>query len=114
MSFFKKIFSKNKSSNGDRQDMPKIQEIYTDDYFNDRYIEQQLSEDDLLVGGSFKMLESFFIDNKIKPLIEKPIYHPSNIDQAIEEGMGFYEYCKIFEQEDKQIGLTLTIAFSYF
>ena len=48
------------------------------------------------------MLESFFLDNKIKPLIEKPIYHPANIDQAVEEEMGFYEYCKLFKQDDKQ------------
>lgn len=114
MSFFKKIFSKNKSSNGHKQDMPQVKEIYTEDYFNDRYIEQKLSEDDVLVDGSFKMLESFFLDNKIKPLIEKPIYHPANIDQAVEEEMGFYEYCKLFKQDDKQIGLTLTIVFSYF
>ena len=114
MSFFRKIFSKNKNSNQENNEVPQVKEIFTEEYFDSRYTEQELSENDLLVDGSFKMLESFFIDNKIKPVIDQPVYHPLNIDQAVQEGMGFYEYCKQFDQDDKQIGLIITIAFSYF
>jgi hypothetical protein len=114
MSFFRKIFSKNKVSGQENQEVPKIKEVFTEDYFNDRYTEQELSESDLLVDGSFKMIESYFLDNNIKTVIKSPIYHPANIDEAITEGVGFYEYCKLFKQEDKQIGLMITIAFSYF
>lgn len=114
MSFFRKIFSRNKNSNQENNEVPQVKEIFTEEYFDSRYTEQELSENDLLVDGSFKMLESFFIDNKIKPVIDQPVYHPLNIDQAVQEGMGFYEYCKQFDQDDKQIGLIITIAFSYF
>ena len=114
MSFFRKIFSKNKVTNNENHKAPRLKEVYTEEYFKGRYTEQKLSENDLLVDGSFKMLESFFIDNKIKPVIDQPVYHPLNIDQAVQEGMGFYEYCKQFDQDDKQIGLIITIAFSYF
>lgn len=114
MSFFRKIFSKNKVTNNENHKAPGLKEVYTEEYFKGRYTEQELSENDLLVDGSFKMLESFFIDNKIKPVIDQPVYHPLNIDQAVQEGMGFYEYCKQFDQDDKQIGLIITIAFSYF
>lgn len=114
MSFFRKIFSKNKNSNQENKEVPQVKEVFTKEYFDSRYTEQELSEDDLLVDGSFKMIESYFLDNKIKPIIESPIYHPANIDEAIEEGIGFFQYCKLFNQEDKQIGLMVTIAFSYF
>lgn len=114
MSFFRKIFSKNKVTNNENHKVQGLKEVYTEEYFKGRYTEQKLSENDLLVDGSFKMLESFFIDNKIKPVIDQPVYHPLNIDQAVQEGMGFYEYCKQFDQDDKQIGLIITIAFSYF
>jgi len=114
MSFFRKIFSKNKVTNNENHKVPGLKEVYTEEYFKERYTEQELSENDLLVDGSFKMLESFFIDNKIKPIIDQPVYHPLNIDQAVQEGVGFYEYCRQFDQDDKQIGLIITIAFSYF
>jgi len=114
MSFFRKFFSKNKVTNNENHKVPGLKEVYTEEYFKERYTEQELSENDLLVDGSFKMLESFFIDNKIKPIIDQPVYHPLNIDQAVQEGVGFYEYCRQFDQDDKQIGLIITIAFSYF
>jgi hypothetical protein len=114
MNFFKKIFSKNKNTANQPSENPRIDGIYTDEYFNNRYTEDQILSDDVLVDGSFRMLNSFFIDNKIIPAIEDPIYHPSNIDKAITEEPGFYQYCKSFDQDDKQIGLMLTVAFSYY
>lgn len=114
MSFFKNLFSINKTSKNEDTKQTEIKEIFTDKYFNERYTEEKLSEKDVLVDGSLRMLKGFFIDNKIEEKIKNPIYHPNNIDQAVSEGMGFYEYCKLFEQDDKQIGLTITIAFSYY
>jgi hypothetical protein len=98
MSFFRKIFSKNKNSNQENKEVPQVKEVFTEEYFDSRYTKQELSEDDLLVDGSFKMIESYFLDNKIKPIIESPIYHPANIDEAIEEGIGFFQYCKLFNR----------------
>lgn len=60
------------------------------------------------------MLKSYFIDTQTEEPIVEPINHPKNMDAAVQEGMGFYRYCKLFEQEDKQIGLTLTMAFSLY
>ncbi|PWN59456.1 hypothetical protein [Chryseobacterium viscerum] len=114
MNFFKKIFSKNKNTAHQPSENPRIDGIYTDEYFNNRYTEDQILSDDVLVDSSFKMLNSFFIDNKIIPAIENPIYHSSNIDKAVTEEPGFYQYCKSFDQDDKQIGLMLTVAFSYY
>lgn len=67
-----------------------------------------------MIDTSFRLLNGYFIDtNNDQPLAEF-IYHPKNLDTAVQEGIGFYQYCKLFEQDDKQIGLTLTLAFSYF
>ncbi|WP_336702312.1 hypothetical protein [Chryseobacterium indologenes] len=115
MNFFKKLFSKNTDTTGKQQsDHPRIDGIYTDEYFKKRYTEDQLLSDDTLVDGSFRMLNSYFMDSKIEPALENPIYHPLNIDKAVTGEPGFYQYCKSFNQEDKQIGLILTIAFSYY
>ncbi|MEJ5048705.1 hypothetical protein WH221_02650 [Chryseobacterium culicis] len=115
MNFFKKLFSKNTDTTGQQQsDTPRIDGIYTDEYFKNRYTEDQLLSDNTLVDGSFRMLNSYFMDNKITPALENPIYHPMNLDKAVTQEPGFYEYCKSFDQEDKQIGLMLTVAFSYY
>ncbi|WP_126650577.1 hypothetical protein [Chryseobacterium aureum] len=113
MNFFKKLFSKN-TDTPQKPENPGIDGVYTDEYFNSRYTEDQLLSDDILVDGSFRMLNSFFMDNKIAPAIESPVYHPNNIDKAVTEEPGFYLYCKSFDQDDKQIGLMLTVAFSYY
>lgn len=47
---------------------PGLKEVYTEEYFKGRYTEQELSENDLLVDGSFKMLESFSLTIKLSPL----------------------------------------------
>ncbi len=115
MNFFKKLFSKNTNVPGQQQPgSPKVDGIYTDEYFNNRYTEDPILSDEVLVDGSFRMLESFFIDNTIAPAVENPIYHPNNIDKAVTEDPGFYLYCKTFDQDDKEIGLMLTVAFSYY
>jgi len=114
MNFFKNIFSRNKKEENTKSTTPKIEGIYSDEYFNGRYAEDLLMKDDVLVDGSIKMIEGYFIDNNIVPAIKSPVYHPATIDQAVNDGLGFHQYCKLFDQDDQQIGLALTIAFSYY
>ncbi|WP_454045884.1 hypothetical protein [Chryseobacterium sp. Marseille-Q8038] len=71
MNFFKKLFSKNTDTTGQQQpDHPRIDGIYTDEYFKNRYTEDQLLSDDTLVDGSLRMLNSYFMDSKIEPALE--------------------------------------------
>lgn len=66
--FLQKNFSKNKVTNNENHKAPGLKEVYTEEYFKGRYTEQELSENDLLVDGSFKMLESFSLTIKLSPL----------------------------------------------
>lgn len=114
MNFFKKLFSgKSQNQDENKKGVP-LKEVYTEDYHAKRYLEEKLDKSNELVDGSLKMLKSYFIDTQTEEPIVEPINHPKNMDAAVQEGMGFYRYCKLFEQEDKQIGLTLTMAFSLY
>jgi len=111
MNFFKKMFStKKEKENKDNEG--NFEAIYSETYFNKRYLEQK-NEDDL-VEGSLKMIESYFIDNQIERIVDKPINHPLNLDQVIQEGMGFQMYCNAFKLKDSQIMTFLALAFSDF
>lgn len=114
MNLFKKLFSAIPTNKVEKTNHNLPQEVFTTNYFDERYIEEKLDRNDIMVDGSFRMLSSYFIDTKNDQPIAEPIYHPKNLDAAVQQGMGFYHYCKLFEQDDKQIGLTLTLAFSYY
>jgi hypothetical protein len=118
MNFFKKLFSKtnqNESNQKKTNDgIPNVKEIITTDYFENRYTEQNLVDDKNRVDGCLKMVESYYLDNKIEPKIKDPINHPINLDQIVEEGMGFHMYCKAFDQEDSSIIFILANAFSIY
>jgi len=58
--------------------------------------------------------DRFFIANKVERQIENPVNHPVNLDQVIDEGLGFRMYCKAFQFGDTQAGLFLAYAFSDF
>ena len=117
MNFFKKLFSSNKDesneSNADSES-PKIKEIYREDYFQNRFIETDIYENPTIIEGCMKMIESYYLDNNIEKIISNPINHPSNLDQVVEEGMGFHMYCQSFGQEDSQIVFILAYAFAEF
>jgi len=117
MNFFKKIFSSNKETtdqNKSSQEQPGIKEIFTDAYFAKRYNEINIDNEKNIVEGCFKMIESYYLDNKIERIVENPINHPANLDQIVVNGMGFHMYCKAFDQEDSQIIFMLAYAFAEF
>ncbi|WP_395065241.1 hypothetical protein [Flavobacterium sp.] len=117
MNFFKKIFSSNKEENNHNkssQEQTGIKEIFTDEYFAKRYNEINIDNEKNIVEGCFKMIESYYLDNKIERNDQNTINHPANLDQIVENGMGFHLYCKSFNQEDSQIIFMLAYAFAEF
>ncbi|MEN9336808.1 MAG: hypothetical protein RLZZ500_1795 [Bacteroidota bacterium] len=114
MNFFKKLFG-SKSTTNDQTVNDKLNSlaaIYREDYFASRFVEESLADQPEIVEGCIKMVESYFIDNKIEAQIQTPIHHPINLDQVVTDGIGFHLYCKAFQQEDNQIVFTLAYAFA--
>lgn len=127
MKFFKKLFKskKGKDSESVRENQgPKakiesnnsskveIDGILTDEYFDSRYKEDNI--DTSILEGTLKMIEGYFIANKIKPIIKEPINHPKNLDQTVDDGFGFVLYCKALNmEEDYALGI-LAMAFNDF
>ncbi|RYE18285.1 MAG: hypothetical protein EOP45_14380 [Sphingobacteriaceae bacterium] len=105
MNFFKRIFSS-------KQTEAPLDAIYTEDYFNQRYTEQDLQADPAMLEGCIKMVESYFIDNKIERKVKDPVNHPLNLDQVFTEGMGFEMYCRAFKLGESEMLMFLAYAFS--
>lgn len=118
MNFFSKLFSSKKENENQKKhsksNLNNLSAVYREDYFDKRFTEEKLSDNSVIVDGSIKMVEGYFIDNKIEKKINSPVNHPLNLDQVIEEGIGFYNYCKAFNQDDKQIIFTLAFALAEF
>lgn len=128
MSFFKKLFSKPKEEKSEPEkkevinsettssEPPEnhIKEIFTETYFNERYTLQNLNDDPSILEGSLKMIESFFMDNNAEKRVASPVNHPSNLDQTMDEGMGFKLYCQAFQLDESQATFFLALAFSDF
>lgn len=111
MSFFKKIFSSKKEN---VQEPSRLQGVASKEYFENRYTEQNLSENKSIVEGSLKMVESYLIDNDLEPKVKSPINHPLNLDQLMDDGMGFSLYCNAMQVEEQAMTLILAFAFSDF
>lgn len=109
MSFLKRIFSSKKETNNYE---PKQSQINTKEYFDNRYIEDSI--DPKMLEGCLKMIESYFIDNKIERKIQSPINHPINLDQVDQDGFGFLLYCKAFQIEESQAAMFVAYSFSDF
>ena len=111
MNFFRKLFTSKKENEkpkpkniseskpksnpqSEQKNTSKVElgDIATNEYFDQRYQEDNISES--ILEGTLKMIEGYFVANKIKPIIENPINHPKNLDQTIDEGFGFVLYCK--------------------
>lgn len=125
MNFFKKLFSKPEAEtntnthndNHNNQPEPEelqIKEIITETYFKERYTLQNINEDPNMLEGCLKMIESYFLDNKIERSVASPINHPLNLDQTMDEGFGFKLYCNAFQLEESQAIFFLAMAFSDF
>jgi hypothetical protein len=121
MNFFKKLFTNKKESEkpkhipkSEQENNSKIElgNIATNEYFDQRYQEDTISES--ILDGTLKMIEGYFIANKIKPIIEKPINHPKNLDQTIDDGFGFILYCKASQLDENFAVGILAMAFNDF
>lgn len=65
-----------------------------------------------MLDGCLKMVESYFMDNKIERKVESPINHPLNLDQLDQDGFGFVLYCKAFQLGEGEAMMFLAFAFS--
>ncbi|WP_430409934.1 hypothetical protein [Kordia sp.] len=127
MNFFKKLFSSKKqtekqvpkhpqeasktvSKNNDQTKKGEVKEIFTTEYFDKRYTEDRI--DEFILDGCLKIIKGFYIDTNIEQKIENPLNHPINLDQVIEDGMGFHMYCKAFNLADKETTMYLALAFA--
>lgn len=111
MSFFKKLFgSKSESKHESPVSQTPLSGISTTDSFNERYEKQPITP--TILDGCFKMIESYFADNKITPKVKGMINHPTNLDQVDREGFGFIMYCQAFNLEECQAIMFLALAFS--
>jgi hypothetical protein len=125
MNFFKKLFSsKQETTPTPKQEAPKQETlnqqapnfdgVYTDEYFSKRYEEENIYDENGILDGCLKMIEGYFIDNKIEKINKDIINHPQNLDLVMDEGFGFGLYCKAFDLSDKEATLFLCFAFSDF
>jgi len=114
MNFFKKLFSTKKEENKSEtlKEGSNLQGVYTTEYFDKRYSENNIEAG--MLDGCLKMIDSYFIDNKIERKIESPINHPINLDQLDQDGFGFVMYCKAFQLGEEQATLFLAYSFSDF
>ncbi len=114
MNFFKKLFSSKKLTNEtvNNNEGINFQGISSTEYFDERYIEENINPE--MLDGCLKMIESYFIDNKIEQKIKNPINHPINLDQVDREGFGFVLYCNAFQLDEQKATLFLAYSFSDF
>ncbi|MEN0053404.1 MAG: hypothetical protein AAGC65_07030 [Mucilaginibacter sp.] len=113
MGFFKKLFSSKKINEENRQDT-NVPDIYNEEYLNKRYQEDDIFKNTTLMDSCMGMFREFYRDNKIQPKVQEPINHPLNLDQIVNEGLGFHTYCKAFNLKDSMITLFLATGFSEF
>lgn len=113
MNFFKKLFSgKKEESQTENNNRTSFEGIATEEYLNKRYKEEKI--DDSTLDSALKMVESYFIDNKIERKVKEPINHPINLDQTVDEGFGFSLYCKAFNLEENHALMFLALSFNDF
>lgn len=113
MNFLKKLFSTKKDEiKSESKEGSNLEGVYTTEYFDKRYSEYKIETG--MLDGCLKMIESYFMDNKIERKIENPINHPINLDQVDQDGFGFVMYCNAFQLGEEQATLFLAYAFSDF
>jgi hypothetical protein len=109
MSFFKRLFSGNKKDNPVNDEIP-VSAIVTEEHMKNRYTRDDI--DPAMLDGCLKMVESYFLDNKLEWNKDLPVNHPENLDKTVDEGFGFIMYCKAFQLDETQATLFLALAFS--
>ncbi|MEO0041618.1 MAG: hypothetical protein RL329_1066 [Bacteroidota bacterium] len=88
--------------------------IYTNQGFHQKYKAQDFKNYAELVEGSFKMLEGYFRDLERKLPRKEPLNHPLNLDQAVEEGLGFKLYGQFLGMDEPMIRMLLAVALIHF
>jgi len=111
MGFFKKLFSSKKEETSATNET-NFSEIYSKEGFDQRFELQPPDEE--MVDGCIKMIDSYFIENKIERKVANPINHPQNLDQLDREGFGFVMFCKAYGLPEPQATLFLALALSDF
>jgi len=106
MNFLKRLFSFNKKeqkevSKQENKEIPKQEE-------------KPVEIEEFVLDGSLKMIGSYFMDNQVENKIKSPINHPINLDQVVEDGMGYQMYCKAMRMDDNMTVISLAMAFSAF
>lgn len=86
--------------------------ISTKEYFNERYQEDSITG--FMLDGCLKMIEGYFMVNNIIRKVEKPINHPINLDQVVDERFGFEMYCAKFNLDKQKAALFLALALNDF
>jgi len=111
MGFFKKLFSSKKEETSPEGET-NFSGVYSKDGFDQRFELQPI--DDEMLDGCIKMIDSYFIENKIGRKVADPINHPKNLDQLDREGFGFVLFCKAYGLAEPQATLFLALALSDF
>ena len=117
MSFWKRLFNPGKrrseSENPDGGDgVPGLSAIMTTTAFRDRFKKEDINAKPDVLDGCLKMVKSYFMDNNIEMPIPELVTHPKNLDQTMDEGMGFALYCQAFKMAESEAGMFLAYAFS--
>lgn len=112
MSFFKNLFSLNKKANSSNlvSDIGKDNVDLSANFDETRYVPKNIDLE--ILEGCFKMIESFYIDNKLTPKVAEPINHPINLDQVDREGLGFVFYCRAFQLDEQRAIFFVAYALS--
>lgn len=119
MNLFKRLFNKSakepKTEHTNQEsevhtDEINFTEVFSEESVTDRYTEDAIDPE--MLDGCLKMVEGYFIANKITDYNKKALNHPKNLDRTIDDGFGFALYCKASNMGDREAALFLAISLS--
>ena len=117
MNFFKRFFSSKKEQESQENGMADDHAFNADassQESEERYEAENHEAMSGLFESSIKVVEGYFKDNKVERLVNEPVNHPANLDQTVDEGMGFLLYGRALGMSDQQILSILSLAFNKF
>lgn len=116
MNFLRKLFSSKEKVEIDSTPLT-VKEIYSEEYFEDRYKEDNINPEILsdclnMTEDCLKMIQSYYIENKIEKKIEAQVNHPLNLDLIDQDSVGFIFYYNSLKLEREQAILFIAYSFS--